>query len=140
MRRFVLLLPLLLVAGACGGDSPTVPSVNVPFSTADLVVGTGPSVVPGRSLQVAYTGWLYDAAAPENKGAVFDSATTANPFSFVIGSGMVIDGWEQGVLGMRVGGLRRIIVPPELGYGSSGYGAIPGNATLIFEIELISMR
>ena len=71
---------------------------------------------------------------------MFDSATAANPFTFVIGLGSVIAGWDQGLLEMRVGGLRRIIIPPELGYGSSGAGAIPGNATLIFEIELLSMQ
>lgn len=142
MRRFVLLLPVLLLVVGCGGDSdsPTAPSVNVPFSTTDLVAGNGPPVVAGRSLSVAYTGWLYDASAPENKGTMFDSATTANPFTFVIGRGSVIAGWDQGLLGMQVGGLRRIIIPPELGYGSSGTGAIPGNATLIFEIELLAMR
>ncbi len=140
MRRFVLLLPVLLVAVACGDDSPTAPSVDVPFSTTDLVVGTGPTAVPGQTLAVAYTGWLYDPTAPENKGAVFDSASTANPFTFTLGSGFVIDGWEQGLLGMQVGGLRRIIIPPELGYGSAGQGAIPGNATLIFEVELVSIN
>lgn len=140
MRRFVLLLPVLLLVVGCGGDSPTAPSVNVPFSTTDLVAGAGPPVVAGRSLSVAYTGWLYDVSAPENKGTMFDSATTANPYTFVIGLGRVIAGWDQGLLGMQVGGLRRIIIPPELGYGSSGTGAIPGNATLIFEIELLAMR
>ena len=104
------------------------------------MVGTGPTAVPGQTLAVAYTGWLYDPTAPENKGAVFDSASTANPFTFTLGSGFVIDGWEQGLLGMQVGGLRRIIIPPELGYGSAGQGAIPGNATLIFEVELVSIN
>ena len=143
MRRFVLLTPALLLFIGCGGDSPASPSVvavNVPFSTTDLVAGNGASVVAGRSLSVAYTGWLYDASAPDNKGTMFDSATAANPFTFVIGLGSVIAGWDQGLLEMRVGGLRRIIIPPELGYGSSGAGAIPGNATLIFEIELLSMQ
>ena len=140
MRRFMLLLPVLLLVVGCGGDSPTAPSVNVPFSTTDLVAGNGPPVVTGRSLSVAYTGWLYAPTAPENKGAVFDSASTANPFTFTLGSGFVIDGWEQGLLGMQVGGLRRIIIPPELGYGSAGQGAIPGNATLIFEVELGSIN
>ena len=92
----------------------------------------------GQSLTMDYTGWLYEASAPDNKGQVFDSTDGRGPFSFVLGSGQVIQGWEQGLSGMRVGGKRRLVIPPELAYGEQGSGGvIPPNATLIFEIDLI---
>ncbi len=89
----------------------------------------------GDTLSVNYTGWLYDPNAAENKGTQFDSGD----FSFTLGAGQVIAGWDQGVLGMRVGGRRRMVIPPALGYGSSGQGPIPGDATLLFEVELLSI-
>ena len=147
MRRFVLLIPVLLLSAACGGDDggapasptpPTSPSVglDVPFSTEDLRVGTGQEAMNGDSLSVDYTGWLYDPNAPEHKGMQFDSGN----IPFTLGTGQVIQGWDQGLLGMRVGGLRRIVIPPELGYGTSGAPpAIPGDATLLFEVELLSI-
>ena len=95
----------------------------------------------GQSLTMDYTGWLYAASAPDNKGQVFDSTDGRGPFSFVLGSGQVIQGWEQGLSGMRVGGKRRLVIPPELAYGEQGSGGvIPPNATLIFEIDLISVQ
>ena len=106
------------------------------FSIEDLSVGTGPEAMNGDTLSVNYTGWLYDPNAAENKGTEFDSGN----FSFVLGAGRVIPGWDQGLLGMRVGGRRRIVIPPELGYGSSGQGPIPGDATLLFEVELVGIN
>jgi len=140
MRRFHPLLPILLLAAACSDGTTGPPPLNVPFSTTDIVVGTGPAAVNGQTLAVAYTGWLYDATSPENKGTVFDSRPTGNPFLFVLGVGQVIQGWDQGMVGLQVGGLRRIIIPPALGYGAAGLGPIPGNATLIFEVELIAVN
>ncbi len=134
---FVTLLSIVLIAG-CGDDSPTSPSVGlaVPFSTQDLVVGTGPEAMNGDMLSVRYTGWLYDPNASESKGTEFDSGT----FEFVLGAGTVIQGWDRGLLGMRVGGRRIIVIPPELGYGADGSPPrIPGNATLLFEVELLSI-
>ena len=134
---FVTLLSIVLIAG-CGDDSPTSPSVGlaVPFSTQDLVVGTGPEAMNGDMLSVRYTGWLYDPNASESKGTEFDSGT----FEFVLGAGTVIQGWDRGLLGMRVGGRRIIVIPPELGYGADGSPPrIPGNATLLFEVELLSV-
>ena len=149
MRRFVLAIPVLLLSVACGGDdgaptSPTTPAnpsvgLDVPFSTEDLTVGTGQEAMNGDTLYVDYTGWLYDPNAAENKGTQFDSSRGRDPFAFTLGAGRVIAGWDQGVPGMRVGGLRRIVIPPELGYGSSGQGPIPGDATLLFEVELVSI-
>lgn len=134
---------LLLVAAACGGggDAPAAPTVNVPYSQTDLTVGTGAEAVSGRTVSVNYTGWLYDPNAPDNKGTQFDSSIGRGPFSFTIGSGSVIRGWDQGVPGMRVGGRRRLVIPPALGYGSQGFPpVIPPNATLIFDIELLGVN
>jgi FKBP-type peptidyl-prolyl cis-trans isomerase FkpA len=152
MRRFVLAIPVLLVSVACGGDdgtptSPTPPApspspsvgLDVPFSTEDLIVGTGQEAMNDDTLSVGYTGWLYDPNAAENKGMEFDSRPATNPFQFVLGAGRVIAGWDQGVLGMRVGGLRRLVIPPELGYGDAGQGPIPGDATLLFEVDLVGI-
>lgn len=139
MRRLVLsipvLIPVLLLSAGCGDDSPASPSVNVPFSIEDLEVGTGSEAASGDTLNVRYTGWLYDPGAPENKGRQFDSGT----FMFVLGAGQVIPGWDQGLVGMRVGGLRRLVIPPDLAYGDRGQGSIPPNATLLFEVELLGI-
>ena len=149
MRRFVLSIPVLLLFIACGGDdggptsptsptSPAFPSVglDVPFSIEDLTVGTGQEAMNGDTLSVNYTGWLYDPNATENKGTQFDSGN----IPFVLGAGRVIAGWEQGLLGMRVGGRRRIVIPPDLGYGANGSPpTIPGDATLLFEVELVGI-
>ncbi len=131
----------VLAVSACGSSSsPTAPSANVPFSQTDLVVGTGAEAVNGRRLTVNYTGWLYDANAVGNKGTAFDSSAGRGPFAFTLGAGGVIQGWDRGVAGMRVGGQRRLIIPPSLGYGSAGNPPIPGNATLIFDIELLAVQ
>ena len=131
-----------LVAASCGGgdDSPPAsPSANVPYSQTDLRVGTGTEATAGRRVTVHYTGWLYSANAPENKGQQFDSSVGAAPFAFTLGTGQVIRGWDQGVVGMRVGGQRRLVIPPALGYGATGSGPIPPNATLIFDVELLNV-
>ncbi len=132
------MLLALAVAGCGGGDAttPTAPSANVPFSTVDVRVGTGAEANTGKVVSVNYAGYLYSATAAENKGTRFDAGT----FTFTVGSG-VIQGFSQGVIGMRVGGIRRVTIPPSLGYGSQGSPpAIPGNATLIFEIELLAVQ
>jgi FKBP-type peptidyl-prolyl cis-trans isomerase len=119
--------------------SPTTPSNSAPFSQSDLVVGNDPAAASGNSLMVNYTGWLYDASQPAQKGAQFD-ASGATPFTFTLGTGQVIEGWDQGVVGMKVGGIRRLVIPPSLAYGASRHGIIPPNATLVFEIQLISLQ
>jgi FKBP-type peptidyl-prolyl cis-trans isomerase FkpA len=128
--------------GAACGSSDTTPSANVPFSSVDLKVGTGATASAGKTITVNYTGWLYDASKPDNKGTQFDSSLSAGrtPFTFVLGTGAVIKGWDQGVVGMQVGGSRRLVIPPDLGYGSSGSGPIPPNATLVFDIDLLSVQ
>jgi len=137
---FLLVASLVAVAG-CGGSSPTTPTPpRAEFSQTDIVVGTGTVASAGRRLTVNYTGWLYDPTRPEQKGQQFDTSTGRTPFSFTLGAGQVIRGWDQGVVGMRVGGQRRLVIPPELGYGSSGSGPIPGNATLVFDVELLDVQ
>ena len=133
----------LAVAGCGGGgSSPTGPSTpGAPFSQTDLVVGTGAEAAAGRLISVNYTGWLYDPAQAQNKGRQFDTSAGRGPFSFQLGAGRVIRGWDQGVPGMRVGGQRRLTIPPELAYGSAGAPPdIPPNATLVFDIELLSVQ
>ncbi len=126
---------------ACGGDNPTAPTVNVPFSVTDLIVGSGATASAGQTVTVAYTGWLYEEGAADNKGILFDQAMAEAPFSFVLGAGQVIAGWDQGLDGMKVGGRRRLVIPPALAYGTQGTGGglIPPNATLIFEVELLGV-
>ncbi len=124
---------------ACGDsttNTPASPSAGVPFTITDLLVGGGAEATPGSRPVVNYTGWLYDAGAAENKGQQFDSG---QGFTFTLGLGQVIAGWDQGINGMRVGGFRRLVIPPELAYGSTGSGPIPPNATLVFEVELVSL-
>jgi peptidylprolyl isomerase/FKBP-type peptidyl-prolyl cis-trans isomerase FkpA len=100
----------------------------------DLVVGTGAEAKAGTKVTVHYTGWLTD-------GTKFDSSKDrGTPFSFVLGQGRVIKGWDEGVASMKVGGKRKLTIPPHLGYGASGAGGvIPGGATLIFEVELLGV-
>ena len=144
MRLIFLSATVLLalsVVGCSGSDSggstPTGPSANVPFSTVDVRVGTGAEANTGRLVNVNYAGYHYSATATENKGTRFDSGN----FSFTVGTG-VIAGFSQGVIGMRVGGLRRVTIPPNLGYGNNppaGSG-IAANETLVFEIELLAVQ
>lgn len=139
MRLFTasVLVSALALAG-CGSDTPTSPSVglNVPFSATDITVGTGAEAVTGRAISVRYTGWLYDPNAAQNRSNQFDS----NTFNFVLGT-TVIAGWNQGIPGMRVGGSRRLVIPPALGYGATGSPPdIPGNATILFEVTLLSVQ
>lgn len=101
----------------------------------DLIVGQGAEALAGQSVEVHYTGWLTD-------GTKFDSSVDrGKPFEFPLGGGRVIKGWDQGVAGMKVGGKRRLTIPPDLGYGARGAaGVIPPNATLVFEVELLGVR
>ncbi len=130
---------LLLLAG-CGGGTER--SNVTQLIRQDGRVGTGAEAVSGRSVTVHYTGWLYADSQPDHKGAKFDSSRDRDePFSFTLGSGQVIAGWDEGVAGMKVGGQRTLTVPPAMGYGASGAGGvIPPNATLLFDVELLDVK
>ncbi len=115
---------------------------NQGLKMTDVKQGSGAEAVAGKTVAVHYTGWLFDAAAPENKGTKFDSSRDrGDPFDFPLGAGHVIKGWDQGVAGMKVGGQRTLVIPPEMGYGARGAGGvIPPNATLVFDVELLDVK
>ncbi len=126
-------------------DTPTKRAQTMTLDGMTLIdtqLGTGAVARAGNTVVVHYTGWLYDPTAPEFKGQKFDSSVDrGEPFSFMLGAGRVIRGWDEGVAGMKVGAKRTLLIPPELGYGSHGAGrVIPPNATLIFDVELLDVR
>ncbi len=135
----------LMTLSACGGggDSST-PATSSAQPTAltktDTVVGTGATAAVGNTITVNYSGYLYDASKTDFKGTKFDGTAANSPATFVLASGSLIEGWVQGVPGMKVGGKRTIIFPASLGYGSTGQGSIPPNAGLVFDIELVAVK
>ena len=142
MRRNLTLVPifsLILLAG-CAGDTER--STVTQLISQDGREGTGAEAINGRSVTVHHTGWLYNESEAELKGTKFDSSRDRNePFSFILGGGQVIPGWDQGVAGMKVGGQRTLTIPPEMGYGASGAGGvIPPNAVLLFDVELLDVQ
>jgi FKBP-type peptidyl-prolyl cis-trans isomerase FkpA len=143
---------LLTTSSPVTAQSPSAPTANQGQSKLnampkelqkiDTKQGTGAEAVSGRPIVVHYTGWLYDESKPDKKGSKFDSSHDRQvPFGFFLGAGKVIKGWDDGVVGMKVGGQRTLIIPPALGYGERGAGGvIPPNATLIFDVELIEVK
>jgi FKBP-type peptidyl-prolyl cis-trans isomerase FkpA len=154
MNRFLVVSLIVVLSGvvvAAGGCSKSVESNKdtgmkeggvTELIKKDVVVGDGEEATAGKTVSVHYTGWLYDEAAPDHKGKKFDSSRDrGEPFGFRLGAGQVIKGWDQGVAGMKVGGQRTLVIPPDLGYGSRGAGGvIPPNATLVFDVELLGVR
>ncbi len=147
--RLVAAAGLCLMVPAIAEEPAASPAPAVPVApetvllVTDLVTGVGDEALPGMIVVVHYAGWLYDANAPDFRGRQFDSSRErGRPFSFPLGAGHVIKGWEQGVPGMKIGGLRRLVIPPPLGYGSRniGNGLIPPQSTLLFEIELMAVE
>ena len=141
-------LALICSLAACGGSSSSnavadpsgSASVTVLKST-DTVVGTGATATAGKSVAVNYSGYLYDGKVADTKGKLFDTTNGRASFTFVLGAGQVISGWDQGVAGMRVGGKRTLTIPASLAYGAAGAagGLIPANAALVFDIELVAV-
>lgn len=138
----------ILSLSACGGggSSGGTSVINNPaaLTRTDISTGTGTEAVNGVRVQVNYTGWLYSAAAADFKGGKFDASQPGKPFTFVIGAvgtnESVIPGFGQGVLGMKAGGKRTVLIPSSLAYGAGGVpGAIPGNTGLVFEVELVKV-
>lgn len=156
-RRSALAFGLVSIASlsACGGGSGSGDtqetwaqlsgSTNITtLQVTDTVVGTGATAASGNTLTVNYTGWLYDVRQSNQQGTEFDSSLSAGrtPFSFTLGAGQVIAGWDQGLIGMKAGGTRTLVIPASLAYGASGSsnGTIPPNAALIFTVQLISVQ
>lgn len=131
---FAMMLP---VTAHSASEAPVTKLIKT-----DNKVGTGAEAVADKLVTVHYTGWLYAASKPDRKGAKFDSsADHGQPFTFPLGAGVVIPGWDQGVAGMKVGGKRTLVIPPNLAYGARGAGdVIPPNATLIFDVELLKIQ
>jgi FKBP-type peptidyl-prolyl cis-trans isomerase FkpA len=144
--RTVALLAGALILAGCGGNTEsggTVAESNVTqLVKQDAKAGTGAEAQSGRQVTVHYTGWLYDPAKADHKGNKFDSSRDRNePFSFRLGGGEVIRGWDEGVAGMKVGGQRTLTIPADMGYGARGAGGvIPPNATLLFDVELLDVK
>jgi len=143
LRTAVLAVTGIVALTACG--APELPPATVgveKMQVTDLVVGNGAEAVAGKNVTVHYSGWLYDPAQPESKGKPFDSSRDAGrPFTFALGAGQVIAGWDQGVQGMKVGGQRRLVIPHHLAYGERGAGGvIPPRASLVFDVELLDVR
>ena len=133
MSRWLVALATTLFVSAFAGAAGLVKT--------DTVVGKGKEAVPGKVVEVHYTGWLHDPAAKDQRGKQFDSSRGRGAFSFPLGGGRVIKGWDEGVAGMKVGGRRTLVIPPELGYGARGAGGvIPPNATLVFDVELLDVK
>lgn len=144
MNRRITLITLFL-----SGLTLAAPMLTQAAAPADALkvierkMGTGATATSGKSVSVHYTGWLYAPTAPDQKGKKFDSSRDrAEAFSFPLGAGRVIQGWDQGVAGMKVGGSRTLIIPAALAYGSRsvGNGLIPANSTLLFDVELVDVK
>jgi FKBP-type peptidyl-prolyl cis-trans isomerase len=136
----ILALVLLPFATAGCGDSPSTPSDYAPYSQIDLVFGEGAGAETGKVLTVNYAGWFYDSTAADKKGVQLTTSALSGPVVFTAGASSVIEGWEKGVLGMREGGSRRLVIPPSLAYGPNRYTAIPPNATLVFDLQLVKVE
>jgi FKBP-type peptidyl-prolyl cis-trans isomerase len=141
IAAFVAVLGLTACGGGSGSDSGGV-AVSSPaaLTITDTVVGTGTVAAAGTTVSVIYTGYLYNSAVANFKGAQFDSSVGKANFEFQLGANKVIPGFDQGVTGMKVGGKRTVLIPSSLGYGASGQGSIPPNSGLVFDIELVSVK
>ena len=143
-------LSLALVSGAAlaaksAPAAPAAAATTLPASVQtlqkiDTVVGKGKEAVAGKTVTVHYSGYLYAPKSPKGHGPQFDTSVGNAPFTFPLGMGAVIKGWDDGVAGMKVGGKRTLIIPAELGYGARGAGPIPPNSNLIFDVQLIDVK
>ncbi|MBB1087603.1 FKBP-type peptidyl-prolyl cis-trans isomerase [Lysobacter sp. SG-8] len=142
MRIHLLILPCLLALTACQDPGPPPGGSVAALERIDRVEGTGALARSGMDVTVHYTGWNYDERQPDLRGEKFDSSVDrGEPFTFLLGAGRVIRGWDEGVAGMRVGGTRELRIPASLAYGRKGAGGvIPPNGSLVFEVELLDVR
>lgn len=134
-------IAVIVTLSACGGEGSGGATVGQ-LTKDDTKVGSGTEARSGNAVTVHYTGWLYDETSADHKGRKFDSSRDRNePFTFRLGGGEVIRGWDEGVAGMKVGGTRTLTIPASMGYGAQGAGGvIPPNAALIFDVELLDVR
>ena len=141
MRSLLLAASLLLLA-ACTAPVPPPGGSVADLERIDTLAGTGAVATSGSDVTVHYTGWLYDEKAPLRRGLKFDSSVDrGQPFTFLLGAGQVIRGWDDGVAGMKVGGKRTLLIPADLGYGSNGAGGvIPPGSSLVFDVELLDVK
>jgi FKBP-type peptidyl-prolyl cis-trans isomerase len=142
-RRSFLAALIVCLCAACTEKPAEPPARPVnSLEIVDLKAGEGASIAAGQQAVVQYTGWLYEASATDKKGKEFDSSRrSGEPFRFAVGAGQVIKGWDQGVVGMKIGGRRRLTIAPDLAYGENGAGGlIPPGATLVFEVDLIGIE
>jgi FKBP-type peptidyl-prolyl cis-trans isomerase FkpA len=140
---FIMAALAAAVAAQVQAEAPPPAAPEPAVLVTDIVAGIGDEALPGMVVIVHYTGWLHDPAAQDQRGRKFDSShDRRQPLSFTLGAGRVIRGWDQGLPGMRIGGTRRLVIPPSLAYGSrgTGNGAIPPNATLVFDVELLAVE
>lgn len=137
-----LLLSVVLLLCACAPSVPPPTGSVAELQRIDQQAGTGAVAIAGNDVTVHYTGWLYDENAPEKRGQKFDSSVDrGEPFTFLLGAGQVIRGWDDGVAGMKVGGKRLLLIPSDYGYGQEGAGGvIPPGASLVFEVELLDVK
>jgi FKBP-type peptidyl-prolyl cis-trans isomerase len=139
MKKLILFITVTCLLALFAAGQANVTTTPTGLKYIDHKVGTGDEAVKGTTVHVEYTGWFYEN---EKRGAKFDSSVGSEaPFMFPLGAGRVIKGWDEGIQGMKVGGKRELIIPPDLAYGSRGFpGAIPPNSTLNFEVELLGVR
>lgn len=134
-RRLIAPVAALMLSVSAAAAEPVLLPGGVQIE--DIESGIGAEARPGQTVTVHYTGWLY---VDDERGKSFDSSHGGRPFTFRLGAGEVIKGWDDGVAGMKVGGVRTLIVPPEAGYGADGDGPIPANSWLLFEVELLDVK
>ena len=143
MSSRLLALPLLLALAACTPAPNALPPSDPigRFEVIDQAPGEGAVAQAGDKVSVHYTGWLFDADAPQQRGPKFDSSVDrGTPFQFTVGAGQVIRGWDEGVAGMQVGATRVLMIPPSHGYGERRVGPLPANASLVFEVQLLGIE
>ena len=141
MRRLFAPLLLSLLAAGCTPPGPPPGGSIAAFERIDTQPGTGAEAVAGSKITVHYTGWLYDERKPDKHGAEFDSSLGRNqPFTFNLGEKQVIRGWDEGFEGMKVGGKRTLMIPPDYGYGDRRTGPIPAGSSLVFDVELLDVQ
>ena len=141
MRRLLAPLFLAVLAAGCTPPGPPPGGTLTTFEKIDTQPGTGAEATRGNKVTVHYTGWIYDERTETKHGKTFDSSVgRGEPFTFQLGAGQVIRGWDEGVAGMKAGGKRTLMIPPDMGYGNRSVGPIPAGSSLVFDVELLDVQ